>query len=203
MATHYQLETKYWRRAVPNIHDDSHNEIPAKKDLVKTEKEFYNKSPIEARKAVFEHYRSILDVLYCGLGISQTTDQQARIDLQHYLDSGNGIEYLSKYPDKKYKINSIDMHNCIEIYMVADDVKTVIHGIRYLDYVDRLDYDLLVDLQGLVLEYNTYTKHNYSTAGYEMTVDFTTVGGEKETFIKTPVNWNALVDDYAGIKLIS
>ncbi|WP_157811545.1 hypothetical protein [Lacinutrix sp. Bg11-31] len=200
---HYQIETKYWRRQVPNIHDESHNETPTKTDLVETKNEFHHELPIEARKEAFQHFASILDVLYTGLHKTQTTDKQARIDLQQYLDSGNGIEYLSKYPDKKYKINSIDMYNRIEIYMVVNGVKTAIHGIRYLDYVDRLDYDLLEDLQGLVLEYNTYTKNNYSTAGYETNVDFTTVGGKKETFIKTPVNWNELVSDYAGLELIS
>ena len=81
-STHYQIETKYWRRAVPNIHDASHHETPDKNDLVETVKEFYDESPIEARKAVFEHYHSILDVLYNGLEISQTTDKQVRIDLQ-------------------------------------------------------------------------------------------------------------------------
>lgn len=200
---YYKIETKYWRREVPNIHDETHNETPTNVDLVETLKEFHHETPIEARKQAFQHFASILDVLYNGLNKIQTTDKQARKDLQAYLDSGNGIEYLSKYPDKKYKINSIDMHNCIEIYMVVNGVKTVIHGIRYLDYVDRLDYDLLEDLQGLVLEYNTYTKNNYSTAGYEVNVDFTAVGGVKETFIKTPVNWNELVNDYDGLELIS
>lgn len=200
---YYQIETKYWRRQVPNIHDESHNETPAKADLVETKKEFRHESPIEARKEAFQHFSSILDVLYSGLGIPQTTDKQARVDLQKYLDSGNGIEYLSKYPDKKHKINSIDMHNGIVIYMVVNEVKTPIHGIRYLDYVDRLDYDLLEDLQGLILEYNYYLENNHSATGYKMNVDFTTIGGVKETFIKTPVNWNELVNDYAGLELIS
>lgn len=198
----YLIETKYWRSQAPDIHDESHNETPTKADLVETKKEFHHESPIEARKEAFQHFSSILDVLYSGLGISQTTDKQARIELQQYLDSGNGIEYLSKYPDKKYKINSIDMYNRIEIYMVVDGVKTAIHGIRYLDYVDRLDYDLLEDLEGLILEHNYYLKNNHSTAGYEINIDFTTIGGVKETFIKTPVNWNELVSDYVGLELI-
>ncbi|QRM90774.1 hypothetical protein FG167_16515 [Lacinutrix sp. WUR7] len=200
---HYQIETKYWRRAVPNIHDESHNETPTKADLVETKKEFHHVSPIEARKQVFQHYGSILDVLYSGLGISQTTDKQARIDLQQYFDSGNGIEYLSKYPEKKFKINSVDMHNRIAIYMVVNGVKTVIHSMRYLDYADRLDYDLLEDLEGLVLEYNQYLENDYASEGYEINVDFTAIGGTVETFIKTPVSWKELVNEYTGLELIS
>ena len=199
---HYQIETKYWRREVPNIHDETHIETPTNVDLVETIKEFHHETPIEARKQAFQHFASILDVLYNGLNKIQTTDKQARIDLQAYLDSGNGIEYLSKYPDKKIKINSIDMDNRIEIYMVVDGVKTAIHGIRYLDYVDRLDYDILEDLEGLILEHNYYLENNHSTAGYEVNIDFTTIGGVKETIIKTPVNWNELVSDYAGLELI-
>jgi len=202
MAIHYIIETKYWRRQVPNIHDESHNETPTKADLVETKKEFHHVSPIEARKQVFQHYGSILDVLYSGLSKSQTTDKQARIDLQYYLDSGNGIEYMSKYPDKKFKINSVDMHNRVEIYTVIDGVKTAIHGIRYLDYIDRLDYDLLEDLEGLILEYNYYLENDYSIAGYDINVDFNSIGGVKESFIKTPVNWSKLVNDYAGLELI-
>lgn len=203
MKMHYQIETKYWRREVPNIHDETHNETPTKADLVETIKEFHHELPIEARKQAFQHFASILDVLYNGLDKTQTTDKQARIDLQAYLDSGNGIEYLSKYPDKKYKINSIDMDNRIEIYMVINGVKTAIHGIRYLDYIDRLDYDLLVDLEGLILEHKYYLENNDSTAGYDINVDFSSIGGIEERFIKTPVNWNELIKDYAGLDLIS
>jgi hypothetical protein len=203
MTIRYIIKTKYWRRQVSNIHDESHNETPTKANLVETKKEFHHGSPIEARKAVFEHYRSVLEVLYSGLGISQTTDKQARIDLQYYLDSGNGIEYFSKYPDNKYKVNSMDMYNGIEIYMIVNSLKTAIHGIRYLDYADNLDVELFEDLEGLVLEHKHYTRNNYPVKGFETSIDFTAIGGNKETFIETPVNWYELVNDYAGLKLIS
>lgn len=202
LSIHYQIETKYWRRAVPNIHDDSHNETPTKNDLVETKKEFHNALPIKARKAAFQHYNSILEVLYCGMGNTQTTDKQARIDLQQYLDSGNGIEYMSKYPNKKHKINSMDMHNRIEIYMVVNGEKTAIHGIRYLEYTDQLDEGLIEGLEGLVLEYKYYNENNYATNNYENNIDLSPIGGVKTTIIETPVDWESLILDYSGLELI-
>lgn len=200
---HYIIETKYWRRTVPNIHNDSHNKTPTKKDLVETKKEFHHKLPIEARKAAFQHYFSILDVLYCGFGSSQTTDKQARLDLQQYLDSGSGIEYLSKFPDKKYKINSLDMHNRIEIYMVVNGIKTSIHGICYLDYIDKLDENIIEYIEGLIVEYKHYLENNYSTNNQEINMDFTPIGGLQTTVINTPVNWTEFIRDYNGLEVIS
>ena len=199
---HYLVESRYWRRDVPNIHDETHNETPRKEDLVETKKEFRHEFPIEARKAAFQHFASILDVLYEGLGILQTTDKQARKDLQNYFDSGNGIEYLSKYPDKRFKMLSRDdIHNRIEIYMVTNGRKKAIHGLRCLEYTDGLDEEIIENLKCLILEYKLYKQLKYTTDNLEININFEPIGGKITSILKNPVDWKKLMVTYSDLKL--
>ncbi|MGR7812666.1 hypothetical protein [Lacinutrix undariae] len=201
MSIYYQIETRYWRRPIPNVHDDSHDDMYSEDDLAQTTKTFHNSEPIEARKAAFQHYFSIIEVLYKGMEAIQTTDKQARIDLQQYLDSGNGIEYKSKFPELKHKVNTVDRDNRIEIYAIINGLKSTIHGVRYLDYTDRFDYAIIEDLQGLFLEHEYYYENSHSTNGHDITIDFTPIGGEYKSIIQTPVNWVELNEDYAGLEM--
>ena len=144
---HYIVETKFWRRKIGNKLDNLVNGIDFSDAYVNTSKEFHDLSPIKARKAAFNHYQSIIEVLYEGLDKQYTNDYQARKDLQYYLNSDNDIELGNK---TKFKITD-DFLNGIEVYMVVEkplkgkeikaNGKYCIHGIRYVDYIDRLDND--------------------------------------------------------------
>ncbi|MEO7282998.1 hypothetical protein, partial [Gelidibacter sp.] len=84
-SIYYLVEANYWRRAVPNVHDEFSVGFPTYEDVAETSTKFENTIPLVARADAFNHYFSIIDVLYDGLGKAQTTDAQARIDLQTYL----------------------------------------------------------------------------------------------------------------------
>ncbi|MEO5790209.1 MAG: hypothetical protein ABIW77_06430 [Gelidibacter sp.] len=200
---YYLVESKYWRREVPNIHDEISIGIPTYTDIVETKTRFKNTSPILARANAFKHYFSILDVLYDGLGKEQSTDAQARIDLQTYLDSGNAIELGNA---AKFK-SSPDFDKGIEIYVVIENLsqksveKFLIHGIRYLEYPDRLDPGIQESLQGLIKEYSYYTEKGLALEEHVEDLNLETVGGEKVSIIKTSFNWQKLLLDYEGFDL--
>jgi len=200
---HYLVEAKYWRREVPNVHDKFSVGLPTEADIAETNTTFKNVSPILGREAAFNHYFSILDVLYDGLGKQFTTDAQARIDLQNYLDSGNAIELGNT---NKFK-SSPDFDKAIEVYMVIEnplketEEKFLIHGIRYLDYPDRLDGGIEESLQGLIKEYKTYQQNGYEVKNNAEALNLEEVGGEKVNIIKTPFNWQKLILDYNGYDL--
>jgi len=202
-SIHYLVEAKYWRREVPNIHDENSVGTPTFTDIAESRKTFKNDSPLLEREAAFNHYFSILDVLYDGLKKEQTTDAQARIDLQKYLDSGNSIELGNT---TKFK-SSPDYDKGIEIYMVIENLqkKTVeqflIHGIRYLDYPDRLDGGIEESLQHLIKEYNYYKQNGHEVKNNVEALNLKEVGGEKVNIIKTPFNWQKLILDYKGYDL--
>jgi len=202
-SIHYLVEATYWRREVPNIHDDHSVGAPTFADVANTQKTFKNASPLLAREAAFNHYFSILDVLYDGLEKEQTTDAQARIDLQKYLDSGNAIELGNS---TKFK-TSPDFDKGIEIYMVIENLEKntkeqfSIHGVRYLDYLDRFDAGISDCLQGLLKEYHYYQQHGIEVKQYTEDLNLEEVGGEKEKIIKTPFDWQKLILDYKGYDL--
>ena len=200
---HYLIEAKYWRREVPNIHDDFSVGVPTYEDIAESSIKFENANPILAREAAFNHYFSIIDVLYEGLEKEQTTDAQARIDLQKYLDSGNAIELGNA---TKFK-SSPDYDKGIEIYMVIENPspksieKFLIHGIRYIDFPDRLDPGIKESLQGLIKEYSYYKQNGYAVKNNLEDLNLEEVGGDKVSIIKTPFNWQKLILDYKGFDL--
>ena len=83
---YYTVESRFWRRKIGNKLDNLVNGIDFSDAFVNTSKEFHDSSPIKARKAAFNHYQSIIEVLYEGLSKKYTNDSQARIDLQCYLN---------------------------------------------------------------------------------------------------------------------
>lgn len=200
----YQVEAKYWRRDVPNVHDELQEGTPTFSDVVETNTIYKKSSLILAREAAFSHYFSILDVLYEGLGKEQTTDAQARIDLQCYLDSGNAIELGGK--GARFK-SSPDHDKGIEIYMVIENLldkttdKILIHGIRYLDYLDRFDSGIQESIEGLIKEYSHYEKKKHTLGKTIEHYNFEENGGENVSIIKTPFNWAQLILDYKGMDL--
>ncbi|WP_452228968.1 hypothetical protein [Lacinutrix sp. MEBiC02404] len=202
---YYQVETKYWRREVPNIHDALSVGVPTHSDIAETSTLYKNDSPLVARSAAFNHFNSIIDVLYEGLGKEQTSDAQARIDLQCYLDSGNAIELGGK--DARFK-SSPDFDKGIEIYMVIEDSskktveKYLIHGIRYLDYLERFDAGIQESLEGLIKECNYFEQHRFSLDKKHIeALDLKAIGGKEVSVLQTPFDWEQLLLDYDGVDL--
>ena len=200
---YYLVEANYWRREVPNIHDEFSVGFPRYEDVAEAKKKFKNSIPFVARAAAFNHYFSILDVMYDGLAKEQTTDAQARIDLQTYLDSGNAIELGNK---AKFK-SSPDYDKGIEIYAIIENPsqksveKLLIHGIRYVDYPQQLDPGIQEALQGLIKEYGYYQQNGYAMKKQVEELNLDAVGGQKVYILKTPFDWQKLVLDYKGIDL--
>ncbi len=206
---HYLVETCFWRqahgtaRAVANIASQDH-------PIQKTRKEFVADEPIQAREMAFSHFSSIIYVLYQGLGGKFTTDEQARIDLQPYFDSDDAFEANASNPDRRFKV-TLDMMNGVEIYMVLTDPEAVgnkvkkysIHGIRYMDYPDRLDRDLINSLESLAHEYCVYETFDYSVRDYRQELDLKRIGGGKVQILATPFDWDQLMTDFEGRPLIS
>ncbi|SEA44416.1 hypothetical protein [Bizionia paragorgiae] len=206
-SIHYVVKTKYWRREVPNVHDEYSDALPTKEDIAESSTVFRNASPILARAAAFSHYFSILEVLHDGIGKEQTTDAQARIDLQVYLDSGNAVELGGKGATFK---SSPDLDKGISLYMVIDNSSDesvemyLIHGIRYLEYLDRFDAEIQESLEGLRKEYSYYEEHGIEIGNkYIEELDLNAIGGDKVSIIRTPFDWEQLVLDYEGLDLFA
>ena len=180
---HYIVESKFWRKKIGNKLNNLINGIDFSDSYVNTSKAFHDLSPIKARKAAFNHYQSIIEVLYEGLSKQYRNDYQARIDLQYYLNSENDVELGN---DIKFKITD-DFLNGIEVYMVVDkplkgkeikaNGKYCIHGIRYVDYIDRLDNDLIENLENLFVENQYYEEYNYPTNKEQVLNHFDPIGG--------------------------
>ncbi len=205
---YYIVESHFWRKKIGSKLDNLINGINISDAFVNTSQEFHNSSPIEARKAAFNHYQSIIEVLYEGLGKKFTSDYQARIDLQYYLNSNNEIELGGT---TKFKVTD-DILNGIEVYMVTEkplkgkkiraNGKYCIHGIRYVDYIERLDNDLLESLENLFVENQYYEEWNYLTQKEQVLKHFDPIGGNAEFYLQTPFDWDKLMKEFEGQKLI-
>jgi hypothetical protein len=208
---YYTVEALFWRRKIGNKLDNWNNGIDFSDALVKIKKEFHDSSPIEARKNAFNCYQSIIDVLYDGLGKDYIDDYHARKDLQYYLDSENSVELMKDDPSLKFKVSD-DIFNGIEVYMVMDksyrnvknkrDNKYCIHGIRYLDYVDRLDEDIIDSLENLFIENKFYEKFDYSFDKEIELKHFGAIGGNAEFLLKTPFDWDKFMVENDGTRLL-
>jgi len=205
---HYIVESKFWRKKIGNKLNNLINGIDFSDSYVNTSKAFHDLSPIKARKAAFNHYQSIIEVLYEGLSKQYRNDYQARIDLQYYLNSENDVELGN---DIKFKITD-DFLNGIEVYMVVDkplkgkeikaNGKYCIHGIRYVDYIDRLDNDLIENLENLFVENQYYEEYNYPTNKEQVLNHFDPIGGKAEFYLQTPFDWDNLMKEFDGQELI-
>jgi len=210
-SIYYIVESLFWRKKIGNKLDFLLNGGDLKDAIIHSQKEFIEDSPIIAREKAFSHFSSIVDVLYEGLEKKQTTDEQARIDLQEYLDSNNAVELQRSDSVKKFKVSD-DIFNGIEVYMVVDTPlinskdkqgqKVLIHGIRYIDYPERLDDDLIATLDGLIKEYKYYEQNNYFFQKHLSLIHFEQIGGGAEFILNTPFNWERLMDNWTGRKLI-
>lgn len=202
---YYTVESKFWRRKIGNKLDNLIRGVDFSDAYVNDSKAFCDASPIEARKAAFNYYQCMIDVLYDGIGENYADDSQARSDLQHYMNSNNEVELGST---TKFKITD-DVLNGIEVYMIIDkplqgreinlNGKYCIHGIRYVDYSDRLDEDLIATLKNLLVEHQYYHDYNYPTEEELVKKDFKPIGGSSEFYLKTPFDWDVLMEDFEGV----
>lgn len=207
---YYTVEALFWRRKIGDKLDNWINGIDYSDALVNIKQEFRHSSPIEARKEAFSHYQSLIDVLYDGLGKEYIDDYQARVDIQYYLDSENDIELGNT---TRFKITD-DMINGIEVYMVVDNSledrivraktknKYCIHGIRYINYLDRLDKDLLESLKSLFLEHKYYEEYDLFLGNELVIKHFNKIGGGAEFFLETPFDWDRFMEAFDGHDLL-
>lgn len=208
---YYTVETLFWRKSIGNKLEFLQNEGDLKDAIHHAKKEFKAESPIIARENAFSHFQSIVDVLYEGMEMEYTTDEKARIDLQKYLDSGNAVELLGNNPSKKNKITD-DILNGIEIYMVIETAidnskekqieKVLIHGIRYIDYPERLDEGIIESLEGLIKEFHFYDDNSCSTKDYMKFLILFQIGGTVEPILKTPYDWDSFMKTHEGKVLV-
>jgi hypothetical protein len=174
----------------------------------RTVKEFRNESPIIAREQAFSHFQSIVDVLYEAMGKSFVSDEEARLDLQEYLNSGNDFEmFKNKSPEHRHKISD-DVFNGICVFMIIEDLTTKkskkiqIHSINYLEYLERPDEEIQNSLKGLIQEVQVYDQFDYPYAKYHELIALHPIGGKVESIFKTPFNWNSFVKKHDGIDLM-
>jgi len=208
-AFHYIIDCLFYRKNIGDRFDFLVKKGNLDDALVKAQKEFRNESPILAREAAFGHFQSYLEVLYEGIHRKYASDEKARIDLQKYFNSGNGVELMGSKPNK-FKISD-DMFNGINIYMVIDipltkkekkEDKFLIHGIRYIDYPDKPDDEIISTIKGLVKECEYYELGQYSFGQYYSFIDFDKIGGKVEAILKTPFDWNAFAEKYEDFGLL-
>lgn len=205
---YYLVEANFWRRKIGDKLDNLINGIDISDAYVNTRQEFRNPSPIEARIAAFNHYQSMIEVLYNGLDKEFKDDCQARIDLQYYLDSNNDVELGNT---SKFKITD-DFLNGIEVYMIVDkpligmqaktNNKYCIHGVRYIDYPEKLDEDLIDTLKNLFIEHQYYEEYDYPTANEMVLKRFDAIGGDAEFYLQTPFDWDKLMKEFEGQNLL-
>lgn len=209
---YYVVEALFYRKSIGNKLDFLIKGGDLNDAVCKTKSEFKDTSPIIAREKAFSYYHSFLDGFYEGLGKKYTSDHQARIDLQYYFNSGNDVELMSNNPNKRYKISD-EIFNGINIYMVTDksrsddkhekDVKTLIHGIRYLDYPERVDEEVPLSLFGLEEEYKFFDKYSYPYNDYKEFLSFERIGGGSITILRTPFDWELFMEEHKGKDLVS
>lgn len=205
---HYIVDFLFYRKDIGDKFDFLMNNGDLDDALVKTRKEFRNESPILAREEAFNHFQSYVEVLYDGIHKKYTSDEQARIDLQKYFNSGNDVEMMGSKP-YKFKISD-DLFNGINIYMIIDvpltkkekkGDKFLVHGIRYIDYPEKPDDEISSTINGLVKECKYYELGSYAFKNHYSFVNFGNIGGKVESILKTPFDWDAFTDKFESYNI--
>ena len=206
---YYIVESLFYRKDIGNKLDFLLSNGDLKDSIHHLKREFKDESPIIARESAFNYFQSMVDVLYDGLGAKYTTDEQARIDLQKYFNSGNDVELMGN-SQNKFKISD-DLFNGLNIYMIVDEPitdkkkkknKMLIHGINYIDYPERVDEEITDSIKGLIKECKYYEKYSYSTKGYFSFVVLDRIGGRVESILKTPFDLESFMTKHEGKTLI-
>ncbi len=205
---YYTVETKFWRKEIGNKLDFLQCGGDIKDAYQRSVKEFVNESPIIAREKAFRYFQSIVDVLYEAKGKEFVSDEQARIDLQAYLNSGNDFELFGDRPqDQRTKISD-DVFNGIRVFANIQDAKSKksialqIHSINYVDYFERPDDEVIVSLKGLIEECKQYETHSYPYDKQLQFLSLHSIGGKVESILKTPFNWDFFTHKHTGKPLV-
>jgi len=205
---YYTVETKFWRKRIGNKLDFLQSGGDICDAYQRSVKEFRNDSPIIAREQAFSHFQSIVEVLYEAINKPFVSDEQARLDLQEYLNSGNDFELFgNKTPEHRHKISD-DVFNGICVFMIVEDLtikkskKIQIHSINYLEYLERPDEEIQNSLKGLIQEVEVYEQFDYPYAKYHELIALHPIGGKVESILKTPFNWKTYVKKYDGMLLM-
>jgi len=206
---HYRLEALFYRKEIGNKLDFIIKGGDLKDSITHYYKEFQNPIPIIAREDTFNHFQSFIDVFYDGINKTYTSDEQARIDLQKYFNSGNDIEMIG-HSLNKFKVSD-DVLFGINIYMIIDvplfpgdkkGDKILIYGLNYIDYPDKVDEEIPKSIKGLIKECEYFEQSSYSFKDYMLFVDFHRICGKIESILKTPFNFNAFIEKYDGYNLL-
>lgn len=201
---HYIVESLFYRKDIGNKLDFLLNNGDLRDAIHHTKKEFKAESPIIAREKAFNHYQSIVDVLYDGIGKKYSNDAQARIDLQKYFNSGNDVEF------NKFKISD-DIFNGLFIYMIVDENsmgenkkknKVLIHGINYIDYQEQVDEEIVDSIKGLISECKYYEQYSYALKDYFTWIVLDEIGGGVESILKTPFDLDLFISKHVGKTLM-
>ena len=186
--SHYLVHGLFWKG---QMHNANYHE--ARKDkLCCINKTFEDDDLSKARKEAFAYYQSLIDVLYEALGDSYTTDQQARIDLQTFLNAG-----CSKAKTRIGKMAFDDnLFNEIAVYWVNGAEKRLIHGIRYRpkDEQQKLDERLATMGTNLIKEHAYYERHALPIEE-ETLCDMTDLNLGFQFVLPTPFDWDGFVED--------
>ncbi len=208
IAISYTVETKFWRKKIGNKLDFIQSGRDIHDAYQRSVKEFRYDSPIIAREQAFSHFQSIIEVLYEAMNKPFVSDEQARLDLQEYLNSGNDFELFGgKTPEHRHKISD-DVFNGIWVFMITKDLTTKkskkiqIHSINYLEYLERPDEEIQNSLKGLIQEVEIYEQFDFPYGNHHELILLHPIGGKVEFILKTPFNWKSYVNKYDGMLLM-
>lgn len=187
----YTIKAIFYRRKIGDKMQYLQDNTELKKAVCQIEKSFEDELPNIARAQAFDFFQSIVDVLYESLGKEYFSDEQARIDLQHFFNSGNAVEVGPK--ENRFKISD-DFLNGIFVYLVVEDQESKtrneiqIHSLNYLDYPDEFDESIIESLKGLIEEFRIYQENDYPVNGLSLkTKD---QNGKEKQVLKTPFAWD-------------
>ncbi len=205
---YYTVETKFWRKKIGNKLDFIQSGEDIHDAYQRSVKEFRNDSPIIAREQAFSHFQSIVEVLYEAMNKPFVSDEQARLDLQAFLNSGNDFELFGrKTQEHRHKISE-DVFNGICVFMIVEDLTTnkskkiQIHSINYLEYLERPDEEIQNSLKGLIQEVEIYEQFDFPYGNHQELILFHPIGGKVEFILKTPFSWKSYVNKFDGMCLM-
>lgn len=186
--THYLVQGLFWRG---QMHDESYQETKKEK-LCHITKTFANDDLYAARQEAFANYQSLIDVLYDALGEKYTTDQQARIDLQAFLNAGcdSSVTRIGKMTFDDNILNEI------AVYWVHNGKKRLIHGIAYRPDNEKEESDKNIATMGrnLVAEHNYYEHYNIPFP-YDCLCDMTDLSLGFQFVLDTPFDWDGFAKE--------
>lgn len=199
---YYVVESLFWKSRIGDKLNFILNDGDLKGTLHHSKKEFRDASPIVARERAFNHYQSIIDVLYDGLDKKYSTDKQARVELQTYFDSGNTVEVLTNNASKRFRISD-DILNGIEVYAIIEDtsglgrietLKLLIHSIGYNEgkaFSETILEDITCCYKNLLIEYDFYQKHLPLFSDNQKSINVMNEHGECYSILWTPFDLQA------------